>query len=60
MLASIASFALTIGIAAAVDCFTGGRVGGAEFIACCALWWGIRAWYRQDEVNTAHKISEEE
>lgn len=50
----IASMAIVVGVAIGLNHLTHGRVDAETFIACSALWWGIRAYYRDDEVNTAH------
>lgn len=56
-LGDIVSFVIVIAIAIGVD--KGFDLDAVGFIACSALWFGIRAWSRAGEVNTAHKNSEE-
>ena len=48
-LGDIASFVTIIGIAIVIDKFFG--LDAVGYIACSALWFGIRAWSRADPKN---------
>lgn len=52
-IATIFSFLFIIGLAVVVDRY--GSLDATTFIAGSALWWAIRAYYREPDVSTAHQ-----